>query len=281
VGYGLRKGRKEMIDLKLIKIEGTQSRAALNTEVVDEYAEAMRCGAKFPPVKLFFDGSDYWLADGFHRYFGSKAAEIDTINADIENGSKDDAILYSIGSNISHGLRRTNADKRHAVSMILNHPVWSGWSDRAIATEAGVSHVFVANLRKELNEKVVTVTTTPTPALEVATEKAEKQEIAAPKESVKPHLNLVNNLDQEHQLTNEELAEVEQYEAELKAKAELIEQLLEADDVLAELKQISIKDKAMIEILTSRNNGLMNENAALSRLLKSANAKLDRMAKAA
>jgi hypothetical protein len=281
VGYGLRKGRKEMIDLKLIKIEGTQSRAALNTEVVDEYAEAMRCGAKFPPVKLFFDGSDYWLADGFHRYFGSKAAEIDTINADIENGSKDDAILYSIGSNISHGLRRTNADKRHAVSMILNHAVWSGWSDRAIATEAGVSHVFVANLRKELNEKVVTVTTTPTPALEVATEKAEKQEIAAPKESVKPHLNLVNNLDQEHQLTNEELAEVEQYEAELKAKAELIEQLLEADDVLAELKQISIKDKAMIEILTSRNNGLMNENAALSRLLKSANAKLDRMAKAA
>jgi hypothetical protein len=269
-----------MIDLKLIKIEGTQSRAALNTEVVDEYAEAMRCGAKFPPVKLFFDGSDYWLADGFHRYFGSKAAEIDTINADIENGSKDDAILYSIGSNISHGLRRTNADKRHAVSMILNHPVWSGWSDRAIATEAGVSHVFVANLRKELNEKVVTVTTTPTPVLEVATEKAEKQEIAAPKESVKPHLNLVNNLDQEHQLTNEELAEVEQYEAELKAKAELIEQLLEADDVLAELKQISIKDKAMIEILTSRNNGLMNENAALSKLLKKANDKLSRLAKA-
>lgn len=274
-----------MIDLKLIKIEGTQSRAALNNEVMNEYAEAMRCGAKFPPVKLFFDGSDYWLADGFHRYFASKAAEIDTINADIENGSKDDAILYSIGSNFTHGLRRTNADKRHAVLMILSHPIWSDWSDRAISKEAGVSNNFVSVLRKELQSekesKVSSDDTTPTPVLEVATEKAQKQENSAPTETVKPHLNLVENLDQEHQLTNEELAEVEQYEAELKAKAELIEQLLDSDDVLADLKQISIKDKAMIEILTSRNNGLMNENAALSRLLKSANAKLDRMAKAA
>ena len=270
-----------MIDLKLIKIEGTQSRAALNNEVMNEYAEAMRCGAKFPPVKLFFDGSDYWLADGFHRYFASKAAEIETINADIENGSKDDAILYSIGSNATHGLQRTIADKRNAVSMILNHPVWSEWSDRAIAKECSVSNTFVSNLRRDLENKSVNVYTTPTPVLEVATEKAQKQENSAPKETVKPHLNLVENLDQEHQLTNEELAEVEQYEAELKAKAELIEQLLDSDDVLADLKQISIKDKAMIEILTSRNNGLMNENAALSRLLKSANAKLDRMAKAA
>lgn len=302
-----------MIDLKLIKIEGTQSRAALNNEVMNEYAEAMRCGAKFPPVKLFFDGSDYWLADGFHRYFASKAAEIDTINADIENGSKDDAILYSIGSNFTHGLRRTNADKRYAASMLLNHPIWSDWSDRAIASEAGVSHVFVFNLRKELNEKVLTVNTTPTPVLGVATEKAQKQENSAPKETVKPHLNLVENLDQEHQLSNEELAEIEQKNDEIEENIEdenenvteeiytetdrLKDDLSELRDLVAELQnKLSIGNydgaepiediinelkntKLNLKQVTNSRDSLLNENNQLKKQILMQRKEIDKLKK--
>ena len=46
---------------------GTQPRAKIDQAVCDEYAERMKAGEKFPPIDVFFDGEDYWLADGFHR----------------------------------------------------------------------------------------------------------------------------------------------------------------------------------------------------------------------
>ena len=47
-----------------------QPRVQIHQETVNEYAEEMRQGAKFPPVVVFrSDGRDsYWLADGFHRF---------------------------------------------------------------------------------------------------------------------------------------------------------------------------------------------------------------------
>lgn len=267
-----------MIDLKLIKIEGTQSRAALNNEVMNEYAEAMRCGAKFPPVKLFFDGSDYWLADGFHRYFASKAAEIDTINADIENGSKDDAILYSIGSNATHGLQRTIADKRNAVSMILNHPVWSEWSDRAIAKECSVTHPFVAKLRNELSVKSGNVTTTPTPVLEVATEKAEKQENSVPKEAEKiASISASSNDDlSEFELSVEELAEAD---AEIMARERFVNEMLNAENPNEELVKNSLKDKALIVVMESQIFGYQNKINSLIKIVKARDREIARLKK--
>ena len=46
---------------------GTQPRAEIWQDVVDDYAEQMTAGATFPPIVVFYDGTHYWLADGFHR----------------------------------------------------------------------------------------------------------------------------------------------------------------------------------------------------------------------
>ena len=59
-----------MIELSLSVINrfgGTQPRARLDDAIIQEYAEAMIAGDVFPPVAVFHDGADYWLADGFHR----------------------------------------------------------------------------------------------------------------------------------------------------------------------------------------------------------------------
>lgn len=137
-----------MIERSKIKIDGgTQQRAVLNQDTVSEYADAYLAGVNMPPVVLFFDGSTYWLADGFHRYFGAKKAGIEAIPAEITPGSQLDAQLYSFGANGTHGLRRTNADKRQAVMGAFEHPVSCKWSDNQIAKHCGVSQPFVSGVR--------------------------------------------------------------------------------------------------------------------------------------
>lgn len=136
------------INLKAIRIDGgTQSRAEINNEVVSEYAEAIKAGATFPPVTVFHDGADYWLADGFHRFHAFGRAGKTSIAAEVHQGTVRDAVLFSLGANPSHGLRRTNADKRKSVLTALNDAEWSEWSDRKIADACGVGHPFVAALR--------------------------------------------------------------------------------------------------------------------------------------
>lgn len=134
---------------------GTQSRAAINQEVASDYADLVRAGAVFPPVTVFFDGVSYWLADGFHRYEAHVSAGAYEIAADIRQGTQRDAILFSVGANASHGLRRTNDDKRRAVLTLLNDAEWSKWSDREIARACGVSQPFVSGIRPRLTENVI------------------------------------------------------------------------------------------------------------------------------
>lgn len=133
---------------------GTQSRASISEQVVADYADAMKAGDIFPPVVVFYDGAEYWLADGFHRYQAYVRAKIASVPADVRQGTQRDAILFSVGANASHGLRRTNDDKRRAVLTLLNDKEWAKWSDREIARHCAVDHKTVAGLRPKVTGEI-------------------------------------------------------------------------------------------------------------------------------
>lgn len=139
------------LNIDLIRDDGgTQPRASINLEAVTEYAEAMRVGAVFPPVVVFYDGSEYWLADGFHRLDATIRAGLAEIEAEVKQGTQRDAILYSCGANASHGMRRTNEDKRRAVMRMLEDAEWSTWSNYVIAEKCAVSEITVRRHRDEI-----------------------------------------------------------------------------------------------------------------------------------
>lgn len=141
--------KQTKIKLKLIRLDGgTQPRAAIDQDVVADYAEKIKAGQDMPPVVLFHDGADYWLADGFHRFHAATDAGQADINAEVRTGGKRQAVLYSVGANASHGLRRSNADKRKAVQTLLADEEWAKWSDRKIAEACNVDHKTVAEVRK-------------------------------------------------------------------------------------------------------------------------------------
>lgn len=138
------------INIKTIRANGgTQSRVEINNEIVTEYAEAIKAGAEFPPVVVFNDGVDNWLADGFHRFHAHNRAGKTSIAADVRTGTLRDAKLFSFGANGRHGQRPTNADKRKSVSEMLADSEWASWSQHKIAETCGVSVSFVSKMVHE------------------------------------------------------------------------------------------------------------------------------------
>jgi hypothetical protein len=129
---------------------GAQMRAGIDDETVAEYTERYLAGAKMPPLVVFNDGENYWLADGFHRLQALLASGTPNALCEINKGTQRDAVLFACGANASHGLRRTNGDKRRAVGRLLRDEEWSRWTDRRIAQTCGVDNSFVSRLRKEM-----------------------------------------------------------------------------------------------------------------------------------
>jgi hypothetical protein len=129
---------------------GTQPRARLDSKVIDDYKAALAHGAQFPPVIVFYDGTDHWLADGFHRTESALQAGLHTIACEVRPGTQEDAKWFSFSANQTNGLRRTNGDKQRAVTAALQHPNATTLSDSQIAAHVGVDHVTVSNWRKKL-----------------------------------------------------------------------------------------------------------------------------------
>lgn len=141
-----------MISTTAIKADpDCQPRIAIDSRIVDDYADDMTEGAGFPPLTVYHDGSTYWLADGFHRLAAAMRLGLAEIACDVRQGDKRAAILHSCSANATHGMRRTNADKRRAIESLLNDAEWATWSDREIARKCGVSHDFVSRTRTSLS----------------------------------------------------------------------------------------------------------------------------------
>lgn len=144
----------QSIAIEKIRIDGgTQPRSQLIEEVVAEYADDMKQGATFPPVTIFYDGKEYWLADGFHRVQARASTGSKEVVAEVISGSRRDAVLFAVGANAVHGLRRTNADKRRAVERLLRDREWSKWSNVEIAKKCQVNEKTVRNIRKQLTSE--------------------------------------------------------------------------------------------------------------------------------
>ena len=152
----------QRIPLNRIRADGgTQMRAGLNEQTIEEYREWLRGLAQvrngldqMPPIVVYYDGADYWLADGFHRLAAWKTADAvnggPTIQSEVRAGTRRDAILHAAGANAAHGLRRTPADKWRAVEALLVDEEWGAWSDRRIAQACAVSPTFVGQVRAKL-----------------------------------------------------------------------------------------------------------------------------------
>ena len=132
----------------IIVDEGLQCRASVDNDTVADYVERMKAGDKFPPLVAFEDDGACLLVDGRHRHAAALKAGLTEFPVEIHQGSRDDALRYALQANATHGLPRTNRDKRRAVELALRE--FGEASNRVIAEMCRVSHVFVAKVRPQL-----------------------------------------------------------------------------------------------------------------------------------
>jgi uncharacterized ParB-like nuclease family protein len=145
------------LDLEEIRRNGgTQPRVKMDFHHIKRLCEQIEDGHALEPVVVFYDGEFYWLADGFHRWNAHKNQGEPTIIATVYQGTRRDAVLYSVGANADHkpALPRSREDKHRAVLTLFNDPEWGQWSDREIARQCKVSNRYVSNLRKALTVNV-------------------------------------------------------------------------------------------------------------------------------
>ena len=145
-------GRRCSLKLDLLVLDPTlQSRAGgLDPDHVEDLAEAVRNQQRLPRVRVRkVPEQGHLVVDGFHTVEAYRIVGRTHVPCIISPGVWGDAVLDAASANQQHlGLKRTNADKRHAVHMALL--VVPHWSDNRVAGHVGVSDKTVAEERSRL-----------------------------------------------------------------------------------------------------------------------------------
>jgi hypothetical protein len=273
------------IEISAIRIDGgTQARLKLDQDVVKEYAECMKDGDKFPPVTVFYDGSEYWLANGFHRYFATKSNGELEIECEVKQGTLDDAVLYAFSADGRQGLSRSAEDNRNIIIRMIQHPVWGKWSNAEIAKHVGVSKMTVGRVKaslekdkpaptkKKYKDKHGNESTIETKNIGKTKEKKVKKEETATEPDdhiVRELTDALTAVSQENTLLKDKIA-IGQWDASEIEK-------IDAEELIAELREqiriLEIDNKALREsrdTFQNRNSELMRTVKSLQNQLKNA-----------
>ncbi len=276
-----------LMDIPRIRLDGgTQHRVSLNEETVERYKDAYLDDKKLPPVELVHDGTAFWLWDGFHRIAGARRAGKRSINVNIERGTQRDAFIKSLGANEEHGLNRTLADRRNAVTAALQDDELSKLSERELARICNVSRTLVHSMKVPQESTVkVTASKEGTPSTPGADENSvdnsggfkatpDKPEgsVATKREShdadpgdvkvTKPGVKAIGSLQQitaERDAALDENASMKALLEEMSAQIVELEMAVEMNDVARALKEENKKLRELNRELQTRVNGLMAE----------------------
>jgi len=242
------------VKISEIKIDGgTQGRDVIDQEVVQNYVECMRAGDKFPPLTTVYDGTCYWLVDGFHRYFAAMQMGLKEVGVEFTTGTQLDAQVLSFGVNATHGLRRTAATKRKVVEMALQHILTKSMNNSELSKICAVSQSFVASVRSP--------------------ESKQKQEDAKKRHIVKKAEELSGETSQTSEGPDED--ELKAHDIAMQADLEAMHKLLESSDALATAHEEIKKLNYLNGQLEIRLQGLMNEKNEAVKMVKKLQKELD------
>ena len=138
----------------------TRADTKLDADHVEALATAYAAGEAVAPLTCveMADGS-LTVVDGYHRWAAlaalmKRAPKAPVLGAVpvvvVAKGDRELASFHALAANAAHGIRRTNADKRHAIKLALAHPLCRKMGVGLIAQHLGVNRELVSAVREEV-----------------------------------------------------------------------------------------------------------------------------------
>jgi ParB-like chromosome segregation protein Spo0J len=145
----LKDGKVVDFEIELDKLEapGATSRARVETALVGSFADLMTMGVKLPPLEVYFDGTTFWLADGFHRVAAARKLNRTTMPAMVMPGDKMRALLALLAANKAS---RSDDDKRHVAHLALTDPLLKTWNNQQLSEHIGVGQDLIQRVRRSV-----------------------------------------------------------------------------------------------------------------------------------
>jgi transposase-like protein len=140
-----------LLNIAEIRTDGGTQNRATDSSIVRQYAALMAAETQFPALTVWFDGTHYWLSDGFHRLAAAKQCGFKFVTAYVRAGSLEDAIWDSFRANSQHGLRRKRSDMMGLIERTLKHTRALSLSNVQIAKHLGIPEPTVRRWRKRLS----------------------------------------------------------------------------------------------------------------------------------
>jgi hypothetical protein len=277
------------VKLSQVRIDGgTQGRVEIDQQHAYQMVEMMKEGYEFDPMDTNFDGVDYWMVDGFHRYHAYTLMGIKEVEIKYIPGTLDEAIIRSYGVNSRHGKTRTSADRQKIVESALANPLLKDATTYELAKICVVSQSFVAgvrdpskkkkqkeNLEKHIKKKALALTSQT--SIQENSDQVGAQQNTSQTSIEKTTATPVPGMNDG---AAPDEAELRATEMAMQADQDAMYKLLESNDALstahAEIKRLNLS-YAQLDV---RFKGLMNERNQAVKMVKELQKQLDKINKA-
>lgn len=131
--------------------ESIQPRVELDEGHILDLVEAYEQSQPVTAATVWKIGDLYKLAEGFHRVAAMTRLKYASAEFYVKEGTEEECALNALCSNRNHGLKRSSADKRRCVSLLLK--LNPAFSSPKVAEMAGVGANLVLDVRKKLEER--------------------------------------------------------------------------------------------------------------------------------
>lgn len=110
--------------------------------------DALEAGDKLPPITVT---ADLQLIDGLHRYHAHKFKGLETIQAEVLEGTEDDYWREAVARNLGHGYAMTLEEKRFSFRKVYQHHLQKAkLTEPQMAKRFGVSVRSISRWKAEL-----------------------------------------------------------------------------------------------------------------------------------
>jgi len=128
----------------------------LAPETVRSYVAALTNDAQMPPIVLFRLDGQLVVADGFHRVAAHRFLGLAEVEAEVREGTRQDALLYAATANVANGKPMSQAEKREAGERLLR---MTKWSQHRIARELAVDPASISRWASSIADAIDRPTT--------------------------------------------------------------------------------------------------------------------------